>query len=70
MSDPLCTCERGWFCVQHPDIRWPHDGCRTSGFPCTNTRCPYGRENMRLLNSGVGLGAEPLESPPDPDTET
>jgi hypothetical protein len=26
--------------------------------PCTNTMCPSGRENIKLLESGIGMGAE------------
>jgi hypothetical protein len=70
MPNPLCPCERGWFCAQHPGQRLGHDGCRASGSPCMNTTCPYGRENLRLLDSGVGLGAEFADSPPVPDAET
>ena len=58
MTLPICHCNDGWVCDVHPDMAWPHDECPGRGMPCTNTRCPNGRQNIKRLKSGIGMSAE------------
>lgn len=42
-ESPICHCDEGWVCEEHPDQPFPHDDCSGPGVACTvvNPACPY-----------------------------